>query len=102
MDGGEAQSSTPFWKSVQSVLKQPKNNVIWTVGNGKSIGFGIDPWCPGCPNFIPRFIPRYQQLSSSHVDTMSYKDKWKTAKMKQLFMQEDARVILAMPPPREK
>lgn len=74
MDGGEVQSSTPFWMSVQSVLKQLEKKVIWTVGNGKSIRSGIGPWCPGCPNFIPRFNPRYQ-LSSSHVDTVSYKDK---------------------------
>lgn len=71
-----SKQSTPFWKSIKVGL-QLKDKTPWSIGDGKSIRMGLDPWCQGCPNYTPRLKPNFQMLGNCSVKSLSFPGKWK-------------------------
>lgn len=55
------------WKSIIKGIHILKGNVCWSIGDGKNVQIGLDPWVPGVPLFCPTINPRYACLETKKI-----------------------------------
>jgi hypothetical protein len=97
LDVTEMSSCSYSWRSIVKGIQALKEGLIWRVGNGEKINIWLDHWIPNkitrCPS-----TPRGQILVNRVCDLINpITDTWDHDLVQNLFWEEDAKLILAIP-----
>lgn len=85
------------WRSILRGIGIVKKGMIWRVGDGVGLNIWDDPWLPRDSVRKP-LTPRGATLLTEVTDLLDpVSGSWDTSLVKDIFWEEDAEVILALP-----
>lgn len=85
------------WPSILQGIELVKKGMIWRVGDGENLKIWLDPWLP---RELPRrpVTPRGATILTQVAELIDPgTGNWEAELVKEIFWEEDARIILALP-----
>ncbi|XP_050211971.1 uncharacterized protein LOC126662130 [Mercurialis annua] len=86
------------WRSLLWGRELLIQGLRWQINDGSTLNYFKEPWIPGNYPFLPKARTTQQQTTGVISDLINQTTRnWKTSMILEIFAQDDARTILALP-----